>query len=82
LLKGLPGEKREWAIAALKRKTFVLSKGARKRGREGEATVYEEMLSAVLQESISVGGENSTICTEPGFSSPDVGTVVGLESTR
>jgi hypothetical protein len=82
LLKGLSGEKREWAIAAFKRKTFILSKGARKRGKEDEATVYEEMLSEVLQESISVGGENSTICTEPGFSSSDAGTVVGLESTR
>jgi glycosyltransferase involved in cell wall biosynthesis len=48
LLKGLPGEKREWAVEAFKRKTSVLCKGARKRGKEGEATAYEGMLSEVL----------------------------------
>jgi glycosyltransferase involved in cell wall biosynthesis len=50
LRNGLLGEKRQWVIEALKRKTSILSQGARKRGKEPEATAYEGMLSEFFQE--------------------------------
>ena len=50
LRSGLSGEKREWVLAALRRKVFILSQGARKRKREYEAVAYEAMLSEFLQE--------------------------------
>ena len=82
ILRGLPDEKRDWAVDALKRKTLVLSNGARKRGKEAEAARYEAMLSEVLQEGAIVERENSTIRTQPRFSSADAGTLAELESTR
>ena len=82
LLKGLAVEKREWAVEALKRKICVLSKGARKRGKEREAIAYETMLSKVLQESLDVGGTNPAIRAEQGISSTDAATMVGLDSAR
>jgi len=50
LRNGLLGEKRQWVIEALKRKTSILSQGARKRGKEPDATAYEGMLSEFFQE--------------------------------
>ena len=82
LFKGLPGEKREWAVDVLKCKIGVLSKGARKRGKEGEAIAYEAMLSEVLQEGLDVGGADPRICTEQGISFADAATLAGLDSAR
>lgn len=50
LRSGIGGEKREWVIAALRRKVSILSQGARKRKKEFEAVAYEAMLSEFLQE--------------------------------
>jgi glycosyltransferase involved in cell wall biosynthesis len=74
----LLGEKRQWVLEALKRKTSILSEGARKRGKEHEATAYEGMLSEFFQERIDVGDADSPICTKQGIPSADAGTVVGL----
>ena len=41
---GLSGEKRQWVIEALQCKISVLCQGARKRGKEYEATAYEGIL--------------------------------------
>jgi GT2 family glycosyltransferase len=78
---GLRGEKREWAIETLKRKISVLCRGARKRGKEYEATAYEGILSEVLQETLDVGDRDSPICERQGIPSADSRTVVGLGST-
>ncbi|HEX9271719.1 MAG TPA: glycosyltransferase family A protein [Candidatus Binatia bacterium] len=77
---GLSGEKREWVMEALKRKISVLCQGARKRGKEYEATAYEGILSEVLQETLDVGDRDSPICERQGIPSADSGTVVGLGS--
>jgi glycosyltransferase involved in cell wall biosynthesis len=77
---GLSGEKREWVIEALKRKISVLCQGARKRGKEYEATAYEGILLEVLQETLDVGDGDSPICERQGIPSADSGTVVGLGS--
>ena len=82
LATGLRGPKREWAIGALKRKISVLCQGARKRGKEYEATAYESILSEVLQETLNVGDEDSPICEREGIPSANSGSVVGLGSTR
>ncbi len=49
LQNGLRGEKRQWVLQTLERKTSILSEGARKRGKEHEATAYERMLSEFFQ---------------------------------
>src|SRR5215468_10938412 len=64
------------------RKLSVLCQGARKRGKEYEATAYESMLSEVLQETLNVGDPDSPICEREGIPSATYGTVVGLGSTR
>jgi glycosyltransferase involved in cell wall biosynthesis len=78
LQNGLLGEKRQWVLEALKRKTSILSEGARKRGREHEATAYEGMLAEFFQERIDVRGADSPIRTRQRISSTDAGTVVGV----
>jgi len=77
---GLSDEKREWVIEALKRKISVLCKGARKRGKEYEASTYEGILLEVLQETLDVGNGDLPICERQGIPSADSGTVVGLGS--
>jgi glycosyltransferase involved in cell wall biosynthesis len=80
LRNGLGGEKREWAIEALKRKISVLCQGARKRGKEHEAAAYEAMLSDLLQERLDVGDADLRICERQGIPSADSRSVVGLGS--
>jgi len=77
---GLSGEKREWVMEALKRKISVLCQGARKRGKEYEATAYEGILLEVLKETLDVGDGDSPICERQGIPSADSGTVVELGS--
>jgi GT2 family glycosyltransferase len=62
LSNGLSGEKRKWAIEALARKISVLSQGARKRGKEHEATQYEGILSEFLQEWLDGRDADWPIC--------------------
>jgi GT2 family glycosyltransferase len=52
LRSGLRGEQRIWAIEALADKVAVLARGARKRGKEGEALGYESILAQYPPSSI------------------------------
>jgi GT2 family glycosyltransferase len=45
LHSGLAGERRQWALAALRRKVSVLARGARKRQQESDALAYEAIVS-------------------------------------
>jgi glycosyltransferase involved in cell wall biosynthesis len=78
LRNGLLGEKRKWTLDTLHRKIFILSQGARKRGKRDEAAAYEAILSEFLQEKLDVGDGDSPIRREQGISPADVGAVVGL----
>jgi glycosyltransferase involved in cell wall biosynthesis len=78
LRNGLLGEKRKWTLETLHRKIFILSQGARKRGKRDEAAAYEAILSEFLQEGLDVGDGDSPIRREQGISSANVGAVVGL----
>lgn len=44
LQNGISGEKRAWVLEVLARKAAILARGARKRGREEEAVMYESVL--------------------------------------
>ena len=68
---GLSGAKREWAIETLERKISVLCQGARKRGKEYEATAFEGILLEVLEETLDVGDGDSPICERQGIPSAD-----------
>lgn len=69
LRRGLDREKHEWAVDALKRKTAIMAQGARKRGREEEAKVYEAMLSEICKEPVrDVARSNPRICESQGVS--------------
>jgi glycosyltransferase involved in cell wall biosynthesis len=78
LRSGLVSDKRRWVLEALKRKISILCQGARKRGKEDEATAYEGILAEFLQEGLDVGDTDSPIRTRQGISSADTGAVVGL----
>src|SRR5918995_143489 len=49
LRAGLVGEKREWALDALRQKTAILAAGAAKRGRLDEARAFEGLQAEFLQ---------------------------------
>jgi glycosyltransferase involved in cell wall biosynthesis len=75
LRDGLGGEKRRWSIEALQRKTAVLSRGARKRGREEEAKSYELVAAEFapsIEESLHAGGRDPRIRESQGNSSRDI----------
>jgi glycosyltransferase involved in cell wall biosynthesis len=80
LRNGLLGEKRNWVLETLHRKIFILSQGARKRGKQDEAAAYKAILAEFLQENLDVGDGDSSIRRKPGVSSADAGAVVGLGS--
>jgi GT2 family glycosyltransferase len=75
----LSGEKRQWAIEALRGKISILTHGARKRGKEEEAVAYEAVLREFIEESVDVRGADSRLCGGKRLSSADGRTVVGLE---
>jgi glycosyltransferase involved in cell wall biosynthesis len=80
LRNGLLGEKRNWVLETLHRKIFILSQGARKRGKQDEAAAYKAILAEFLQENLDVGDGDSSIRRKPGVSSADAGAVAGLGS--
>jgi len=82
LRAGLPGDKREWAIDALRRKAAVLAQGARKRGKEREAVAYENVLEEFLREKPDVGTRDSRICRGTGISPADAGALDGVAAGR
>lgn len=82
LHSGVAGEKREWALDALRRKVSILCQGAKKRGKQHELAAYEAMLAEFCQESIDVGGADSPICEREGIPPADARAVDGLGSAR
>ncbi len=48
LSSGLDGERRDWVLEVLRRKATILSRGARKRGKEKMAQSYEAVLSSFV----------------------------------
>jgi GT2 family glycosyltransferase len=78
---GLAGERRQWALATLRRKVAVLAAGARKRGREGDALAFEAILEEFdqfISEPPNNAGSSSGIRQSEGISSADRRALVGL----
>jgi glycosyltransferase involved in cell wall biosynthesis len=71
LRAGLVGEKREWALDALRQKTSILAAGAAKRGRLDEVRKFEVLVAEFLQGAGDDGRNHSGICAEQGISSAD-----------
>jgi glycosyltransferase involved in cell wall biosynthesis len=61
LRAGLQDEKRGWVIDELKHKVSILSRGARKRGKEKEALAYEKLVTESLEETTDAGRTNPSI---------------------
>ena len=68
LRSSLQGTRRASALAVLRSKVAILAQGARKRGKEEEATEYEAMTAEFDRESIDVGDRNSQLHNGEGFS--------------
>jgi glycosyltransferase involved in cell wall biosynthesis len=66
---GLVGEKKQWAIDTLRKKTSILAAGARKRGRLEDARQFEALLTEFLQGS-DEERNHSGIFAEQRISSP------------
>jgi glycosyltransferase involved in cell wall biosynthesis len=72
LLRGeLDGNRRAAALATLRRKIAILANGARKRGKEPAAAVFESILTEFDQEPIDVGECNPQLRQSKGLSHPD-----------
>jgi glycosyltransferase involved in cell wall biosynthesis len=68
LRSSLQGTRRVSALAVLRSKVAILTQGARKRGKEQEASEYEAMTAEFDQESVDVGDGNSQLHNSEGFS--------------
>jgi glycosyltransferase involved in cell wall biosynthesis len=68
LNSGIAGEKRQWALETLRRKSAILANGAIKRGRHGDARKIEALL-AELEGSGDERTNYSGICHEQRISS-------------
>jgi glycosyltransferase involved in cell wall biosynthesis len=78
LRSGIAGERRRLALAALARKTTILAAGARKRGREGDALVYEAMVDEFCQGSLVDERASPGVRKSAGITPPDHRTLAGL----
>lgn len=75
---GLRGEKGRWAFETLARKVVILAKGARKRGKESEALIYEGILERLTEEMGNDGSGNSRVRQRERYSKPDFETMAQL----
>jgi glycosyltransferase involved in cell wall biosynthesis len=85
LRSGIAGERRRWALAALKRKVAVLATGARKRDQESAALAYEAMgneCEQLDQELADDAGASPGVCQGARISSPDSRANVGVDRAR
>jgi GT2 family glycosyltransferase len=71
LRSGLRGERRTWTVQALANKVAILAQGARKRGKEGEASIYEGLLSEFIEEIDYGGSGNPCLRQSEGISQTD-----------
>ena len=81
LRTGVSGEQRAWAVDALERKIFVLTQGAKKRGKEAQARAYEAVLGEFVQEMEDVGAGDSRVRQREGVSPADIGALARLGPT-
>lgn len=68
---GLRGEKRMWAIKTLARKVAILAKGARRRGNESDALIYERLLTGLIEEIDHEGSGNHRLQRGEGIAQAD-----------
>jgi GT2 family glycosyltransferase len=68
LRSSLEGTRQASALAVLRSKVAILAQGARKRGKEQEASDYEAMTAEFDREGIDVGDGNSQLYNNEGFS--------------
>ena len=61
LRTGLDGEKRQWALAALREKVDILAAGAKKRGKQENAAGWENIWARCLKEFGDVGTKDPGI---------------------
>lgn len=61
LRTGLDGEKRQWALAALREKIAILGAGARKRGKQEDAAGFEMLWAQCVEEFGDVGTKDPGI---------------------
>jgi glycosyltransferase involved in cell wall biosynthesis len=81
LRSGLAGERRLWALAELRRKVSILAAGARKRGREADALVFEAIpveFDLYHEEPLNHAQPSSRVRESAGVSSPDCRALAGL----
>jgi GT2 family glycosyltransferase len=69
LRSNIGAERRAAALAVLRRKTEILARGARKRGKEQEAAVYESAVTEFDRGNLDVGSSNSRLCRGEKLSS-------------
>jgi len=78
---GLTGERRQWALAELKRKVSILAAGARKRGREADALAFEAVpaeFDQSLEEPLKNAEPSSRVRQGAGISSADARSLAGV----
>jgi GT2 family glycosyltransferase len=61
LRSGIGGERRQAALAVLRRKAEILARGSRKRGKEAEAAAYESAVAEFERENLDVGSSDSQL---------------------
>jgi glycosyltransferase involved in cell wall biosynthesis len=71
LRAGLVGEKRHWALDALRQKISILAAGAVTRGKPDDARKFEALLAEFLGEAGDDGTNHTGVCTKQRISSAD-----------
>ena len=79
LRSGLRGERRSWAMKALAGKVGILAQGARKRGKEDEALIYERLLSEFIEEKAYDRSGNYRLRKREGVSQTDSGALAWVD---
>ena len=69
LRAGLAGERRQWALTALRKKLAILADGAKKRGKQETADEFVKLGREFSEELADVGRSDSTVCAEQRTSS-------------
>lgn len=75
LKSGIGGDKRIWAKETLRRKAMILAKGARKRGKDSEARLYEQLLAEFSGDANYDQREDTRVREGERISLPDSGAL-------
>jgi glycosyltransferase involved in cell wall biosynthesis len=76
---GIAGDKRKWALEVLVSKAAILAQGARKRGREGDALMYEALVANFIGELEDDGSANSGLLPGQRLPSTDARALARLD---